>query len=471
MDRATPASTGASTGTRPIETVVIETPDLGDRSYLVHDGLVGVVVDPQRDIDRLVAAVAAAGVRVTHVLETHVHNDYISGGLALSRRLGAQYAMSGADDVSFERTPLDDGSEIETGALRVRAVATPGHTFTHLSYVVGPPDGAPQAVFTGGSLLFGSVGRTDLLGDEHLDDLTRAQYRSVHDLLEALPPDVEVHPTHGFGSFCSSGTVADRSRSTIGIENGDNIVVAAGSEDAFVEEILRGVDDYPTYYAHMGPLNLAGAFEPLLVPPAPIDAAELRTRLERGEWIVDLRRRVAFAADHLAGTVSVELGDSFVAYLGWLLPWGSRLTVIGPTAADVADAQRRLARIGLDHLSAVAGSLDEVAPGAPRADYPVADFEALARRRAAGADVVVLDVRRAGEWRSDRIAGSHNVPLHQLLDHLHHVPDGELWVHCESGLRSSIAASLLARAGYPVVLVNDDFENASTAGLTMASGS
>lgn len=450
---------------------MVETPDLGDRSYLVHDGTIGIVVDPQRDIDRLLAAIAAAGVRVTHVLETHVHNDYVSGGLALSRRLGAEYATAGADEVSFERTPLDDGSELATGALRVRAVATPGHTFTHLSYVVAGRDGAPRAVFTGGSLLFGSVGRTDLLGDEHVDALTRAQYRSVHDLLDTLPADVEVHPTHGFGSFCSSGSVAERSRSTIGIETGDNIVITAGSEDAFVEEILRGADDFPTYYAHMGPMNLAGAFEPMLVPPRPIDAEELRLRIAQGEWIVDLRRRVAFAADHLSGTVSIELGDSFVAYLGWLLPWGSRLTVIGPTAADVADAQRRLARIGIDHLDGVDGALDDIAPDAPRAEYRVADFAALAQRRAGDADPVVVDVRRAGEWRAGRIAGSHNVPLHQLVDHLHHVPDGELWVHCQSGLRASIGASLLARAGYPVVLVNEDFEHASTAGLTMASGS
>src|SRR5690606_14472487 len=146
------------------------------------------------------------------------------------------------------------------------------------------PAGDAHAVFTGGSLLFGSVGRTDLLGEEHTDDLTRAQYRSVRALLDELPGDVEVHPTHGFGSFCSSGTVADRTASTIEIESGDNIVIETGSEDAFVEKILQGIDDYPTYYAHMGPMNLAGAFEPTLAPPALVDAHELRRRVDRGEW-------------------------------------------------------------------------------------------------------------------------------------------------------------------------------------------
>lgn len=455
-----------------VQVVVIDTPALGDRSYLVHDGTIGVVIDPQRDIDRVLDAVAAASVEVTHVFETHVHNDYVSGGLALSRRLDAEYVMSQHDEVSFDRHPVDDGGEIATGGLRVRAVATPGHTFTHLSYVVSDGAGTPHAVFTGGSLLFGSVGRTDLLGAEHTDELTRSQYRSVRALLDELPAEVAVHPTHGFGSFCSSGTVADRTRSTIGTESGDNIVVATGSEKAFVEEILSGLDDFPAYYAHMGPMNLAGAFEPSLVPPAPVDADQLRDRIEQGEWIVDLRARVAFAADHLSGTVSVELGDSFTTYLGWLLPWGSRLTVIGTTESDVAEAQRQLARIGVDQLGGAAhGPLDEIAPGGERAQYTVVDFAGLAGRRATHPGTVVVDVRLAGEWRSAHVDGSHNVPLHQLVEHLHHVPSGELWVHCQSGVRASIGASLLARAGYPVVLVDDDFDNATVVGLTMTAES
>ena len=465
----TAAAPSPGATSHPIETVVIETPALGDRSYLVHDGAVGVVIDPQRDIDRVIAAIHDADVRVTHVFETHVHNDYVSGGLALTRRLGADYVMSRHDDVTFDRVEIRDGAEIVTGSLRVRAVATPGHTHTHLSYVIANRSGAAHAVFTGGSLLFGSVGRTDLLGDEHTDDLTRAQYRSVHALLDELPGDVEVYPTHGFGSFCSSGTVADRSRSTIDIESGDNIVIATGSEDAFVELILQGIDDYPTYYAHMGPMNLAGAFEPTLAPPAIVAADELRARIEGGEWVVDLRERVAFAADHLGSTISIELGDSFTTYLGWLLPWGSRLTVLGSSEVDVAAAQRQLARIGIDQLGGAHGSLDELAPGAGRGQYPVSDFEGLARQREADPATVVVDVRRASEWRSQHVAGSHNVPLHQLLEHLHHVPAGELWVHCESGLRSSIGASLLARAGYPVVLVNDEFANAAAAGLPMSA--
>lgn len=444
---------------------MIETPALGDRSYLVHDGDVGIVVDPQRDIDRILAEIDAAGVQVTHVLETHVHNDYVSGGLALARRLDATYAMSGADDVRFDRLAIEDGATIATGSLRVRAVATPGHTFSHLSFVVGDVGGRDHAVFTGGSLLFGTVGRTDLLGDEHTDELTRAQYRSSRALLDDLSEDVAVYPTHGFGSFCSSGAVADRDRSTIEIESGDNIVVSSGSEDGFVERILAGIDDVPAYYAHMGPLNLAGAFEPTLEPPGPLDPTELRARIGRGEWVVDLRQRVAFAADHLRGTVGIELGESFTTYLGWLLPWGARLTVIGPTTAHVADAQRQLARIGIDEWSAAHGPLDEIAPGAERRGYPIADFVELARRRSAEPDTVVLDVRQPSEWRAGHVEGSHNVPLHQLLDHLHHVPSGELWVHCETGLRSSIAASLLARAGFDVVLVDDEFDHAVECGL------
>lgn len=146
---------------------------------------------------------------------------------------------------------------------------------------------------------------------------------------------------------------------------------------------------------------------------------------------------------------------------------GAPLTVLGPTAEAVAEAQRQLARIGIDQLAAADGPLDELAPGAARSDHPVADFAELARRRASDPGIAVVDVRQASEWRAGHVEGSHNVPLHQLLDHLHHVPAGELWVHCQSGLRSSIAASLLARAGYDVVLVNDEFDHAADAGLVV----
>ena len=205
--------------------IPIETPTLGDRSYLVHDGEVALVVDPQRDIDRVLDLLDEHGVRLTHVFETHIHNDYVTGGLALAQRTGAQYLVNGEDDVSFVRTPVADGQVVEVGGrMRITALATPGHTFTHLSYAL--TDGErPVAVFSGGSLLFGATGRPDLLGPEHTHDLVRHQHASAHRLAALLPDDAEVFPTHGFGSFCSA-TQSEETSSTIGQEKRGNPAVS-----------------------------------------------------------------------------------------------------------------------------------------------------------------------------------------------------------------------------------------------------
>ncbi len=187
---------------------VLETSDLGDRSYVAHDGSVAVVVDPQRDLDRVESILEERDLRCVAVLETHIHNDYVTGGLELAKRAGADYVVNGEDPVEFERQPAKDGDVMTFGSMRVTAIATPGHTVTHLSYYVEDADGSEApAVFTGGSLLFGSVGRTDLVEDVPTEDLTRAQFRSARRLAE-LPDEARVFPTHGFGSFCSSGSAS-----------------------------------------------------------------------------------------------------------------------------------------------------------------------------------------------------------------------------------------------------------------------
>ena len=218
--------TETSTVTQPaagLSVVPIETPTLGDRSYLVHDGRVAFVVDPQRDIDRVLELLDEHRVRLTHVFESHIHNDYVTGGLALARRTGAAYLVNGEDDVSFDRTPIANGDTLEVGdRMRVTALATPGHTYTHLSYALADAEtGEKVAVFSGGSLLFGATGRPDLLGADHPDALVRLQHASAHRLAAALPDTAEVYPTHGFGSFCSatqseatSPTTGEEKRST-----------------------------------------------------------------------------------------------------------------------------------------------------------------------------------------------------------------------------------------------------------------
>jgi hydroxyacylglutathione hydrolase len=446
--------------------LTIETPSLGDRSYLAHDGEVAVVVDPQRDIDRVLAVAEAEGVRITHVFETHIHNDYVTGGWALASATGATYVVAADDDVAFDRAPAKDGSRFDAGHLTVTAIATPGHTPNHLSYALGEDGGEPIAVFTGGSMLFGAVGRTDLIGSDRTDELTRKQYQSVRRLARELPAAAEVHPTHGFGSFCSA-TATTGSDSTIAEQRGTNIAVTTDDEDEFVEQLIAGLGAYPRYYAHMGPANADGPVAPDLEAPAPLDAADLRRRIDAGEWVVDLRQRRAFARHHVTGTVSVELGNSFVTFLGWTIPWGTPLTLVGDGAEEVADAQRQLARIGIDHVAGAAtGTVEALADGRT-STYDVADFNGLAA--VAGREgVVVLDVRRPDEWEAGHLAGAIHIPFWELEDRMAELPDGEVWVHCAGGFRASISASLLDRAGRRAVLVDDDWSNAANTDLVMA---
>ncbi len=454
---------------------VIDTSELGDRSYVVHDGSTAVVIDPQRDIDRVQSVLADRGLTVAAVAETHIHNDYLTGGLVLARETGADYLVCADDDVEFDRRPVSDGDELTFGALKVQVIATPGHTHTHLSYAISHQDDADdKAVFTGGSLLFGSVGRTDLLGDEHTDELTRAQFHSARKLVSMLPEDTGVYPTHGFGSFCSSGSASGGDSSTIGDEAKRNDALTEDDEDAFVTKLVENLTAYPTYYAHMGPGNAQGPGPIDLSPPQSVDAAELRRRIEAGEWVVDLRDKKVYPAGHVRGSIGIDLGGQFATYLGWLMPWGTDVTLIGESEDQVAGAQREMVRIGIDRpAGAVSGDVKALVPDEELASYPAVTFKDLKSeldQRGGDKDgPTVLDVRRDDERAESAIPGSAHIPIHELLERLDEVPSGTLWVHCLSGYRASICTSLLAREGHDVVLIDDEFDEAVKLGLT-ASG-
>jgi hydroxyacylglutathione hydrolase len=457
-----------------VEIATIETPSLGDRSYLVTDGSAALVIDPQRDYDRVLAVAAEHGAQITHVFETHIHNDYVTGGLALSRAVGADYHVNGADDVAFDRVPIADGDQVKLGDLTLHVIATPGHTFHHLAYAL-ERDGEVIAVFTGGSLLNGSTGRTDLLGLQHSAELARAQHASARRLATKLPAAAMVYATHGFGSFCSA-TATSGSASTIGAELTENPALTL-PEAEYVTTTLAGLDLYPAYYAHMAPANSSGPRAPDLSPPRAAGPGELRRRVDAGEWVVDLRSRAAFAAGHLRGAFGFELSDSMTTYLGWLVPWGVPLTLIGSAADAVAAAQRDLARIGIDQIEAAAsGEPADWAEDEELSSYPIMDFAAYEKARDSGSGsgsgsrsgegpVVLLDVRRESEWQTARIDGAVHIPLHDLGERMAEIPAGEVWVHCMSGYRASVAASMLDAAGRDVVLINDHFAVARRTGL------
>ncbi|MGW3652784.1 MBL fold metallo-hydrolase [Streptomyces sp. NPDC000878] len=479
----------------------IDVPGLGNRGYLAGGPHRAVVIDPPRDIDRVIEAAVRRGVRVTHVVETHVHNDYVTGGLELARITGAAYLVPTGARVAYDRVPVTDGDsvEIEEGLL-LRALATPGHTPHHTAYVLEEA-GLAVAVFTGGSLLIGTVGRPDLVEPRLTGELARAQYDSAHRLAAELPDETAVLPTQGFGSFCSAGTAAGDDATTIGRERMANEALVKDA-DTFVAELLAGLDDVPAYYAHMGPLNSAGPAPVDLTPPAPADAEEIAARLAAGEWVVDLRNRVAFAEGHVAGTVNFEAEGQLATYLAWLLPWGKPVTLLAESSSQLAAAQRELVRVGIDRPAAASTGSPAgwLRPGEQPHTFPRATFAELAARLAeaqresdrpaastnsptvrlhpgepfadlAGQEdrqVVVLDVRRDSERSGGHITGSLHITLHQLRDRLAEIPDGTVWVHCAGGMRAAIAASLLDAAGRVVVAVDDGFAAAREAGLPMA---
>ncbi|MEV4227962.1 MBL fold metallo-hydrolase [Streptomyces bobili] len=446
----------------------IEVDGLGNRSYLAGGERTAVAVDPPRDVDQVFAVAARRGVRISHVVETHVHNDYVTGGLELARITGAAYLVPAGARVSFERVPVFDGdrAEIDSDAgLTLRAVATPGHTPHHTSYAL-EENGTAVAVFTGGSLLIGTVGRPDLVEPRLTEQLARAQHASAHRLAAELPDDTAVLPTHGFGSFCSSSQ-AEGSATTIGKEKASNEALVR-DVDTFVADLLAGLDDIPAYYTHMGPANAAGPAPVDLTPPAVADAEEIAARLAAGEWVVDLRNRVAFAAGHVSGSFNFEAEGQLATYLAWLIPWGKPVTLLAESPEQLATAQRELVRVGIDRPAAAATGEpgDWVREGETQASFPRATFADLAGRYPAEG-VVVLDVRRGSERAAGYIEGSVHIPVHALHRRLGEVPDGEVWVHCAGGMRAAIAASLLDAAGRAVVAVDDSFDAAEKAGLTV----
>jgi glyoxylase-like metal-dependent hydrolase (beta-lactamase superfamily II)/rhodanese-related sulfurtransferase len=458
-----------------IDLHIIETTSLGDRSYLASDGAHALVVDPQRDLDRVLALAGRLGVTITCVLETHLHNDYVSGGLALAQATGARYGVAADDRVGFWRVPLADGQELDVCEhLAVTAVHTPGHTFTHLSYVLRDRgEAAPAGVFTGGSLLFGTTGRTDLLGAEHAEALAYAQRESAH-RLAALPPSTAVWPTHGFGSFCAAGT-STGDDSTIGVERRANPALTMEA-DRFVRETLAGLDAYPAYYAHMGAANAAGAALADLTPVELASADEVARRVRAGEWVVDLRHRTAYTAGHLAGTIGMGLDGSMATWLGWLAPWGAPITLLGDTQSDVAEAQRELVRIGIERPAAAAsgGVRTWLGPAGALRSIPTTTHAGLARALAGGGDLpapdVLVDVRLGNEWREGHLDRARHIPLPELTSRIDELPTGCVWVYCGVGYRATIAAGLIARAGREVVVVDDPWEHAADAGLAVVEG-
>lgn len=436
----------------------IKTESLGNRGYLVHDGKQAIAIDVQRDYGRWIQAADQAEVEIVSVLETHIHNDYISGGFRLSRHSGSEYIIPAQSDQAFEAREVSDGEVLEVGDLEVTAIHTPGHTPNHFSYDIS--DGEAHAVFTGGGLLYGTVGRPDLISDDMTEELAAAQYRSAQKLLDSLEEATKVYPTHGFGSFCASAEGTGADESTLAEEKTANIAYTTSNQESFVASIVEGLDAYPKYYSHMGVMNQAGTGDMCLADTSKLSSEQIATLLSHDDWVIDIRSRQDFASGHPLGAAGFEYSDSLSTYIGWLIPWGDMMTLVGDSDNELHDAQIQLGRIGMDQFVAAASDDTEsyLATGQNRT-YPLKKFADLEFSDETSAQVV--DVRNQNEHNESHLKGAVNIPLHELPDRIGELPrDKTLWVHCQSGYRASIAASLIDRTGRDTILINDDYDNA-----------
>lgn len=449
-----------------LEVVTCESPDVGDRSYLVHDGHVAIVIDPQCDISRPLTEASRRGVRITHVLETHIHNDYVSGGLTLARSSKATYLVAADEPVAFsaERTGVGDGDLVRTGKLDIEVLHTPGHTPHHLSYVVRMGTDA-AALFSGGSMLHGATGRTDLFDPAATEMLAHAQWRSAHRMAETLKPQTSLYPTHGFGSFCSSAPVQSIVDETLSGQWATNPALVF-DEERYVSELLRFQRPHPRYFSHMASINRHGTNSTYPAKLTRLSTDEVHGSAN-GDVVVDLRPRRAFAAAHIPGSVNIEWGDSFAAYLGWTIPWGAPITLIAHEWGQIEAAARSLACIGISELK---GAVYQPAPSLA-ATFGVADFADLRQVISSGQAVTVLDARDRVEWEAGHIAGAELMPFYCVEAGVSLLPrDAPIWVHCARGYRAAIAASLLERFRHDPVLIDDDFEHAVELGLTEHEG-
>jgi len=435
-----------------MEVIAVDAADLGNRSYIVTDGSRAMVVDPPRPSSAVLDIVRARRLVLDLVVETHLHNDHVSGGPELAAMTGATYALSAHERVRGARG-LADGETFALGALRVEVVGTPGHTRHHQAFVV--TEGDDGVVFTGGSLLIGSVGRTDLLGAEHAAELAGVQWASVRRLLRTLPGATPVHPTHGFGSFCSATACTD-TVTTIATERHAN-PAAELDRTSFVRTLCAGFGEYPPYFDHMAGANRAACAQRAYVDPVPTLSDTEIAELTRHAWVFDVRPRPVFAAAHVPGTVNVGVDGPLATYVGWTMPWGADFALVGDDDDELRRARRALAHIGLD--VPVGTAVPGVASRTGRLRR--ATFAELASEY--DDDITVLDVRRHEEWARGHVPGALHVPVHRLDSAT--LPDGPLWLYCAAGYRAVLGASLLARRGRDVVAVDDPWSAADAAGL------
>jgi hydroxyacylglutathione hydrolase len=444
---------------------------LAQASYLIGCETSGeaLVVDPNRAIDRYMELARREGLRVTHVTETHIHADFVSGSRELAQHAGARLYLSGAGGPNWHyrfadeagAVVLTDGSRFRVGAIEVSVMHTPGHTPEHLTFLVADTriDPTPMGALTGDFVFVGDVGRPDLLeraANERgtMEVGARQLFASLQRFRE-LPDYLQVWPGHGAGSSCGKALGAVP-QSTLGYEKRTNWAFAIDNEDDFVRAVLEGQPDPPRYFAAMKRINRDGP--PLrngTIRPERLPAARLAVELAAGSSVVDTRPAQEYARGAVPGTINIPYNRSFTNWAGWLLPYDRDIYLIGndETAGVVDRIARDLSGIGLDRL---AGYFDARGLGDGQKALQTiteVDTETL-EQSAISARVSILDVRTLAEWREGHMPWARHIPLGFLPDQLATIPrDRPVVVHCQAGSRAAIAASILLARGFPKVSV------------------
>ena len=446
---------------------------LAQASYLIGCAATGeaLVVDPNRDVSQYLDTAEADGVRISHVTETHIHADFVSGSRELAARTGATMYLSdeGGADWMYAFAERDsavllrDGDRFEVGNIVIEAMHTPGHTPEHLSFLVTDTAAAnrPIAILTGDFVFVGDVGRPDLLEKAvKIEGTMEAGARTLFRALQrfkGLPDFLQVLPGHGAGSACGKG-ISSIPTSTVGYERLFNWALVIQDEDEFVDAVLAGQPEPPRYFAEMKRINkegprVLGGF----TPPRRLQSADIASALAGGSMVVDTRSAAEFACEHIPGTINIPLNRSFTTWAGWLIPYESdfHLIVDDECPGCVDEAVRDLRSIGLDRMAGYFGA-DVLSAWSEQhgglEQIPQLTSVELARRLSSG-EVAVLDVRGPKEWETGHLPGVDNISVGYLEEHLDQLPtDRPLVVHCQGGARSAIAASLLRAHGFDNVV-------------------
>ena len=440
-----------------MEPVLIENFFLGclaHASYLVSSDGIAAVIDPQRDVDIYVDAAAQKGLKIEHIIETHLHADFVSGHHELAERTGARIYLGAGSGATFPHTAVKDGDSIQFGNCRFDFMQTPGHTLESVCIVMtdlGAP-GRPRAVFTGDTLFVGDVGRPDLSGNHTPQELAAMLYISLHEKLLTLPDDTEIFPAHGAGSLCGRQMSTERS-STIGKEKRTNYALQARTCDEFIRLLTDGLPPRPEYFGREVELNRQGAAAlDQIPPPVPVRAPEVVRLQSEGAIALDTRPAMQFAVAHVPGSVHIALSGQYASWAARILGLDKRIILIGEDADHLRESQLRLARVGIENVHAyledgIAGWIK----GGNELDYipqiTVQEFTELLEQEKD--HVAVLDVREPGEVEAGAMPNSVRIPLGQLQARTGELDRDKLVVvHCKGGYRSSIATSLLRRAGF-----------------------